>query len=223
MGKIKRSLSCADCHVQACWKGTGNHPIFCPSKGISEESIGRIRRLYREDPVISKINDCSVKVDRENYCELTRAEEMIYFARSIGARKVGIATCVGLMAESRVFGEMLDANGIDFLCIACKVGESDKSEVGLGQFKFKQESYDPICNPVLQAEVLNNAGTDLNIIVGLCVGHDTLFIRQSKAPVTYLVVKDRVLIHNPAAALQKNSLYYKKICHQDIGVNKIRK
>ena len=45
----------------------------------------------------------------------------------------------------------------------------------------------------------------------LCVGHDTLFIKHSEAPVTYLIVKDRVLGHNPAAALYTAKFYYKRV------------
>ena len=40
-----------------------------------------------------------------------------------------------------------------------------------------------------------------NIVIGLCVGHDTLFLRHSKVPTTVMIVKDRVLQHNPVAAL----------------------
>ena len=62
-----------------------------------------------------------------------------------------------------------------------------------------------------QARILNREGTDLNVIVGLCVGHDTLFIKHSEAPVTCLIVKDRVLAHNPAAALYASGSYYKRL------------
>ncbi len=60
------------------------------------------------------------------------------------------------------------------------------------------------CNPVMQAEVLNREGTELNMMVGLCLGHDILFLRYSKAETTPLIVKDRALGHNPAAALYQN-------------------
>ena len=36
--------------------------------------------------------------------------------------------------------------------------------------------------------ILNEVGTDLNVIVGLCVGHDIAFTQHSKAPVTTLIV-----------------------------------
>lgn len=65
------------------------------------------------------------------------------------------------------------------------------------------------CNPVLQAEVLNREGTELNIVMGLCVGHDSLFYRHSSAPVTTLVSKDRVLANNPAGALYNARSYYR--------------
>jgi uncharacterized metal-binding protein len=51
----------------------------------------------------------------------------------------------------------------------------------------------------------------MNIIVGLCVGHDMLFAKYSSAPVTTLVVKDRVTGHNPAAVLYGQNFYYKRL------------
>jgi len=65
-----------------------------------------------------------------------------------------------------------------------------------------------MCNPVGQAMLLDDAGSQLNVVVGLCVGHDALFTKTSKAPVTTLVVKDRVLCHNPVAALYNHQAYY---------------
>ncbi len=50
----------------------------------------------------------------------------------------------------------------------------------------------------------------MNLILGLCVGHDTLFIKHSQAPVTVLAAKDRFLGHNPLAALYLAEGYYKK-------------
>jgi len=65
-----------------------------------------------------------------------------------------------------------------------------------------------MCSPLGQADLLNEAGTDFNIVMGLCVGHDALFCKHSKAPVTTLIAKDRVLAHNPAGALY--SRYWRK-------------
>jgi uncharacterized metal-binding protein len=56
--------------------------------------------------------------------------------------------------------------------------------------------------------VLNEANTDLNIAIGLCVGHDSLFYKYSDALVTTLVAKDRVTGHNPCAPLYTLNSYY---------------
>ena len=36
---------------------------------------------------------------------------------------------------------------------------------------------EPMCNPIAQAQLLNRAQTQLNICLGLCVGHDSLFYK----------------------------------------------
>ena len=68
-----------------------------------------------------------------------------------------------------------------------------------------------MCNPVMQAKILNKEKTDMNIIMGLCVGHDSLFYKYSEALVTTLVAKDRVMGHNPVAALYTSESYYGKL------------
>ena len=79
------------------------------------------------------------------------------------------------------------------------------------QYSVKTSSKTPmLCNPVMQAEVLNREMTEFNVMFGLCLGHDTIFIRYSNADVTPLVVKDRVLAHNPIGALYLADTYYRK-------------
>lgn len=94
----------------------------------------------------------------------------------------------------------------------CKVGGTDKTKIRIKEeLKLQPGCHESLCNPVLQARILNKHKTDLNVIVGLCVGHDSLFIKHSEAPVTSLITKDRVLGHNPAAALYTSGFYYKKL------------
>ena len=49
---------------------------------------------------------------------------------------------------------------------------------------------------------------ELFISCGLCVGHDAIFNMNCPGPVTNLVVKDRLLGHNPLAAIY--SRYWKR-------------
>ena len=62
---------------------------------------------------------------------------------------------------------------------------------------------------MFQAEAANESDVELNVLMGLCVGHDSLFIMNAKAPVTVLAVKDRVLGHNPMAAVYQIDAYYR--------------
>ena len=64
--------------------------------------------------------------------------------------------------------------------MACKVGSVDKTDIGLDP-KYICKTGPVMCNPILQAKLLNKAGTQLNVVVGLCVGHDSLFYKYSKA------------------------------------------
>ena len=93
--------------------------------------------------------------------------------------------------------QVLKKNGFTVNSVVCKNGSIPKEFLRIQeQEKLRPNTYEPMCNPIGQAMALNKSQTDLNIILGLCVGHDTLFIKYSQAPVTVLAVKDRVLGHN---------------------------
>jgi len=142
----------------------------------------------------------------------TRVEDTIAFARLMGYRRVGIATCIGLLDETRRLEQILRAQRLEPVSVCCKVGSVDKASLGIEDAeKVRPGTFEPACNPIAQAEILNAVGTDLNVIVGLCVGHDALFMKHSRAPVTTLVVKDRVTGHNPAAVLYGQGFYFKRL------------
>ena len=77
--------------------------------------------------------------------------------------------------------------------------------------KLQPGQFEAMCNPIAQAELLNSQDTQFNICLGLCVGHDSLFYQYSKALVTTLVVKDRVLAHNPVGAIHYADTYFKDL------------
>ena len=147
----------------------------------------------------------------------TRVEETIAFAKLMGYEKIGIATCIGLLDETNRLVAILDAQGFKTVSVCCKSGSIDKLALGLTEEeKIRPDTVEPACNPVAHARLLNEAGTDLNIIIGLCVGHDILFTKHSDAPVTTMVVKDRVTGHNPVAVLYGQNLYYKRLQKQPV-------
>jgi uncharacterized metal-binding protein len=111
-----------------------------------------------------------------------------------------------LTNEAKHLKEILEQKfSVETVC--CKFSGINKKDFNLTQINC--DKYEAICNPIGQAMALNDLKTDLNIIVGLCIGHDILFTRYSEAPVTTFIVKDRVTGHNPAATLY-SSYYVKK-------------
>jgi len=199
--------SCTDCGTQNCKFKDRTYPDFCPTSNLDDADLQWALERYDEGRN-HDIMVASAEVEFEGYCQWTRVQEIMEFARKIGAKRIGIANCIGLINEARTFARILRANGFEPYAIICKVAGKEKSSIGIP--KQCEEIGAAMCNPILQARLLNQAGTDLNVVIGLCVGHDSLFYKYSDAYVTTLVTKDRVTGNNPAAALYTAGSYYKK-------------
>lgn len=224
-------LSCVKCSAiwqkqgaTSCWSdpaSRGAAPAYCPSEreqAVIDESF----RSYTGDSADAKLAQVAAVVEGLCYQPIpgsaavnarwTRVEDTIALAKLMGWKKLGIGTCIGLLDESARLAEILTAQGFEPLSVCCKAGSIDKRELGIDeQHKVRPGTFEPACNPIAQARLLNQAQTDMNIIVGLCVGHDMLFAKYSEAPVTTLVVKDRVTGHNPVAVLYGQNFYYKRL------------
>lgn len=215
------NFSCASCAVGNCANHLKAYPKECLTSTGDTELVEKTLHHYRHSRTDRKIALTAASIEGEFYGRATRVEETLLFIKRMGYKKVGVATCIGLLNECNAFAKVARAKGIEVYGVACKVGSHDKTEIGIPEEgKLQPGKFEAFCNPVLQAEILNKAGTDLNIIMGLCVGHDTLFIKHSKAPVTYLIVKDRVLCHNPAGALYTTGSYYKRLLTADLPKSK---
>lgn len=203
-----KTLSCVDCSVINCNLQDKKYPEFCLTTNMNSEVLEDAMKCYEEDEN-SRSMIAAAEVEFDYYCQYTRVEEIMAYAKKMGMKKLGIATCVGLIRESNVLASILRSHGFEVYGVACKSGVQKKSDVGIPErCNLIGEN---MCNPILQAKLLNEAKTDLNIVVGLCVGHDSLFYKYSDALVTTAVTKDRVLGHNPVAALYTADFYYKKL------------
>jgi uncharacterized metal-binding protein len=116
--------------------------------------------------------------------------------------------------------DILENHGFEVVSVRCKVGAVPKERIGiLPEQKINgPERWETMCNPIAQAEILNAAGVDLAIMLGLCIGHDTLFLQNCRVPVTVIAVKDRVTGHNPLAALYLSGSYYSRLMSKPKGV-----
>lgn len=204
---------CTICRVRRCSQPPNKKPLpsICPDV-LFPSTLGEVRDMYMSDDETRRLALAAARTEAAGYGRTTRIEDTIDFARRIGARRLGIASCAGLLREAAILEEILLRRGFEVASVCCKVGSVDKEEVGLRDSeKVRPGSYEALCNPIGQARCLNEAHTDLNIAVGLCVGHDSLFFKHSEAPATVLVAKDRVLAHNPAAGLYLSSSYYRRL------------
>ena len=209
----KCSHTFSDCAVLACRsRDESKYPAFCLTEHVDQELLVEVVQIYHDDEEQGEIARVSAGIEGEFYGKLTRVEETIEFIKRMGYKKVGIASCVGLMNETRIFAKILKANKIDYYTVGCKIGAVDKSEIGIPNEKKLNRGcgHESMCNPIMQAKTLAAQGTDFNIVIGLCVGHDTLFLRHSEAPTTVMIVKDRVLAHNPVAALYTATSMYSR-------------
>jgi uncharacterized metal-binding protein len=182
-------MNCADCrqtpknrcHREGydCTRGKLAHHEYERPENITFENLSDISR-------------------RTHGNRLSRLEEIIEFAKSAGYKKIGLAFCIGLAEEAELAAKVFKKH-FQVSSACCKIGGIDKDEHNLP--KVRPEGLEIACNPVGQAEILNRSQTDLNVQLGLCLGHDILFQKYSKAPVTVLAVKDRALANNPLGAL----------------------
>ena len=204
--------TCSDCAVLSCKaKDEAHYPAFCLTAKQNQARLEEALKIYQEDPEQGNIARVSAGIEGEFYGRLTRVEETIEFIRRMGYQKIGIASCVALLRESRALAKMLRGNGFEVFGVGCKTGELNKTDLGIDE---AHQGPGPVaCNPILQAELLNREGTELNIVMGLCVGHDSLFYKHAKAVTTTLVVKDRVLMHNPVSALYTADSYHEYLNH----------
>jgi uncharacterized metal-binding protein len=142
----------------------------------------------------------------------TRIVEICEFAKKMNYQRLGLAFCMGLTKEAGVVQGILEQWGFKAISVVCKAGKTSKDRIGIkDDEKIYQSTDESMCNPVFQAKLLNSEKTDFNILLGLCVGHDSLFFKYSEAPVTVLAVKDRVTGHNPLAAIYLSDSYYRKV------------
>ena len=177
---------CGQCKAKECRQGKD-----CFSQA------GNHKQLY-QDNQIAELHKAASAIEARYYGREARLGEIILFAKELQYKKIGLAFCIGLSEEAKVIEEILSRH-FEVVSVCCKVCGIDKNVFKLQQ--ISSQDREVMCNPAGQAQLLNEAGTKLNIVCGLCVGHDATFAKISEPPVTTLISKDRVLAHNPAGAI----------------------
>ena len=187
-------MKCAECIEKNCLE-KGNECV--------ENREDYIKRYNNKDNYNSsdrKMLEISYDIAAESKGKLNRIEEIILFAKKMNYKKLGLAFCKGLAKEAKKINDILkQEKDFEVESVCCKTGEIDKSEINVK--KLTQEKKEVACNPLAQAEILNKANVNMVIMVGFCLGHDMLFLKNINAPTTVLLIKDKKLKHKTIDAL----------------------
>ena len=216
--------NCAQCPYKVsdrfCRSEDGKAPDFCPTRnmsGLVEQSL----KEYNNSPSICEFAKKASIQEAEGYinrnlgyehvrASKTRIEEIMEFAEKMNYKRLGMAFCIGLRKEAKAVEKIFSSKGFDVVSVVCKAGRIPKELIGISKDQqIVPDSTESMCNPILQAMILNKEKTDFNVLLGLCVGHDSLFLKYAEAPCTVLAVKDRLLGHNPLAAVYNMDSYYR--------------
>lgn len=227
MGREKKHLdpTCASCSIEpdirACKKPKGAGPKGCPTL-TRKELLEKANAEYLKPEMGSfalqaSIQEAACYANRHECPYIpqpskTRIEEICEFAHRMNYRRLGLVFCTGLKKEAAIVDEILRNNGFEVVSVLCKAGRTPKELIGIeDQDKVCRGTDEAMCNPIFQAMVVNEEKTDFNVLLGLCVGHDSLFLKYADAFTTILAVKDRVTGHNPLSPIYLYDHYYRKL------------
>jgi uncharacterized metal-binding protein len=221
---MKEKTECAKCTKTVCYSEAFlKGPPNCPTKtkkGLIQKALAKYddpqTREFARQASIQEF-ECYMHLPEGLTPRNPRVEEIAQFAKKMGYKKLGIAFCIGLQDEAKMLTRILENRGFEVVSVCCKAGAIPKERIGITEEQkiAGAGAFESMCSPITQAEILNDEGTEFNILVGLCVGHDSLFFKYSKAPVTVLVAKDRVFGHNPVMGLYLAGSYYRKLLRKE--------
>jgi uncharacterized metal-binding protein len=186
---MELNMNCTHCGPHAC-----QDLMECKSVLFDRnEALNK----YQEADAQNTVQAAAELVDGGRAGTLNRLEEILEFSASQGYNHLGLAYCYGMLSDARLISDHIRKAGFKVSAVSCTTG-------GLAQDQVNNASsiHKVSCNPLGQAMQLNAEKTQLNLAVGLCLGHDMILQNQLEAPVTTLVVKDRTSEHNPIQAIR---------------------
>jgi len=198
----EHDLNCLNCSKRVCYEGK-----TCPLASENPD------HQHMPNSELTHMLEAATDIACENERILCRLSELIYFCLDMQYKRIGIAYCIDLQEPTEILVRVLK-RFFDVYPVCCKVGgiiqnnpfnsESDVIE--------NDDNNKISCNPWGQAQALNELETDINVMVGICMGADCIFNKGSNAPTTALFIKDKSLANNPIGALYSD--YYLKEAFQ---------
>lgn len=218
----EESPKCAKCpykiSARICNLENGNGLPSCPTNN-KQELLQKSLKEYEKPEILEFSRQASIQEgEAYGYKEFgsenvrpikPRIQEVIEFAKKMKYQCLGLVFCEGLSNEAKIVEKLLTAQGFEVFSPSCKAGRTPKEQIGVqDDQKVCHGCFESMCNPIFQAFLLNDKKVEFNILLGLCVGHDSLFSKYAEAFCTTLATKDRLLGHNPLAAIYNIDSYY---------------
>jgi len=185
---LLKTIDCVRCIERVCLHG-----------GKCVPALDKLNPPEDDDSLRKKL-EAAADVAMEKDRKLCRVAELVHYCLGMEYQHLGVAFCVEMFREAETLAAVL-RRFFEVSSVCCKLGGVTPEEV-----RLPAGPNELVCNSVGQAMFLNMKETELNVLVGLCVGCDTLFSQYSQAPVTTLFVKDKMLANNPVGAIY--SKYY---------------
>ena len=194
--ELSRQAGCMCSDECLILKSNEKIPAACPTKTSStilEEALGECQR---EGSCARVLWQAFSRLVGSGGAQRSRLEHIIEFSRSAGYKRIGLAGCASYLKQMDLIKRIFKRYGFASIYFCCKVGDTHFMDIDI-----PKKSNWTLCNPMGQALLLNDWGADLNVQLGLCMGHDLIFNYYSQAPVTVLVVKEKITDDNPMATL----------------------
>lgn len=217
--------ACAKCAIKIkdrmCMQEDGKSSSACPTQN-HPLAIEKAQAELQKPEILEFAKQASIQ-EGEGYGDKDHGYEHVKpikprivetseFAHKMNYHRLGLVFCIGLWKEAKVVEKLLSSSGFEVISALCKLGRTPKEAIGVrDDQKIKIGCFESMCNPIAQAFVMNAENTEFNIVMGLCVGHDSLFLKYAEAPCTVLAAKDRMLGHNPLAAVYTIDTYYRSL------------
>ncbi len=182
-------MDCIKCNTKTC-----RTTESCNAQKFENENLIITYHLPHNQKIVQAAAEL---VDHGRAGTLSRLQEIIEFSKNMNYQRIGIAYCYGMEKDTALITQIFRESGFKIIPVSCTTGGFKQSEIN-DKSKIEKVS----CNPLAQAEQINNEEVDLTITIGLCLGHDILFQKQIKSACTTLIVKDRVNNHNPINAIK---------------------
>lgn len=205
-------VSCVDCKAWACFpdisptkEGKREAPPYCPAnaqKEVGEKALAKYAGATKDFARFTTLveNSCYAINQESGHTVLPmmtlhpRAEEIIILATIGEYKKLGIAFDIEMQSVAETYTDILIKNGFEVVSVCCKAGAISPATVGLPDTEkvYGKDSEETICSGAIMAKLLNSENTDMNILIGLGVGQDSLFYKYSNVFAVPLMVKDKV-------------------------------